>query len=72
MGNGSVGADWIENLGLSQDERGFLKTKTNLLCVEDSRIFAVGDCGTIEGQPLPKAGVYAVRQGPVLLSLIHI
>ena len=46
---GAVGADWIENLGLSQDERGFLKTKTNLSCVEDSRIFAVGDCGTIEG-----------------------
>ena len=63
---GAVGADWIENLGLSQDERGFLKTKTNLMSVEDSRIFAVGDCGTIEGQPLPKAGVYAVRQGPVL------
>jgi len=32
----------------------------------DDRIFAVGDCGTIEGTATPKAGVHAVREGPVL------
>jgi NADH dehydrogenase FAD-containing subunit len=35
--------------------------------VADPRIFAVGDCGTLASHPgTPKAGVYAVREGPVL------
>lgn len=29
-------------------------------------LFAVGDCAHFEAQILPKAGVYAVRQGPIL------
>jgi selenide,water dikinase len=63
---GAVGASWLQGLGLSLDDRGFLRTLSNLTCLDHPRIFAVGDCGSIEGQPLPKAGVYAVRQGPLL------
>jgi selenide,water dikinase len=63
---GAVGADWLRGLGLPLDDRGFLRTHANLTCVNHPRIFAVGDCGSIDGQSIPKAGVYAVRQGPVL------
>jgi NADH dehydrogenase FAD-containing subunit len=34
-------------------------------------VFAVGDSGTIAGAPTPKAGVYAVRQGPILWENIQ-
>ncbi len=35
-----------------------------------NRFFAVGDAGSIAGSSVPKAGVFAVRQGPVLLDNI--
>lgn len=53
-------------LDLPKDERGFLLTQGTLKTTADAPIFAVGDTGTLEHQKLPKAGVYAVRQGPVL------
>ncbi|WP_348674762.1 FAD-dependent oxidoreductase [uncultured Abyssibacter sp.] len=33
-----------------------------------SRLFAAGDCAWLVSRPLPKLGVYGVRQGPVLLD----
>ena len=56
----------LSALGLPLDERGFLKTDETLRTTSGQPIFAVGDTGTIHGTILPKAGVYAVRQGPVL------
>ncbi len=56
----------LSQLGLATDERGFLLTRPTLESCSASGVFAVGDSGTISGQPTPKAGVYAVRQGPVL------
>lgn len=53
-------------LGLPADERGFLLVRPTLQTVADAPIFAVGDSGTCPERPRPKAGVYAVRQGPVL------
>ena len=53
-------------LGLPTDERGFLLTRDTLQSTSRLPVFVVGDTGTIEGTPLPKAGVFAVRQGPVL------
>ena len=41
-------------------------TRATLQTVADAPIFAVGDAGTIQGSRTPKAGVYAVRQGPFL------
>jgi hypothetical protein len=52
--------------GLPLDEEGFLLTEATLKTTADAPVFAVGDAGTIRNQPVPKAGVYAVRQGPVL------
>lgn len=51
---------------LPRDARGCLLTDRNLQSVGDANIWAGGDCGTIQGVDLPKAGVYAVRQGPVM------
>lgn len=45
---------------------GFAVTHTTLRAIADSRIFVVGDAGTLLGQPARKSGVIAVRQGPVL------
>ncbi|NOZ39191.1 MAG: selenide, water dikinase SelD [Planctomycetes bacterium] len=53
-------------LGLPLDERGFLLTRNTLQSSGEECIFAVGDTSTVEGERYAKAGVYAVRQGPVL------
>jgi pyridine nucleotide-disulfide oxidoreductase family protein len=53
--------------GLALDPRGFLLVNEALQSVSDPRVFAVGDCATLEAFPeTPKAGVYAVRQAPIL------
>jgi len=56
----------LHKLGLDSDPRGFVATKPTLQAVSDDRIFAVGDSGTVIQAPHPKAGVYAVRQCPIL------
>lgn len=56
----------LKKFDLPKDDRGFLLTRSTLQVTSGDPIFAVGDTGTIEGEKLPKAGVYAVREGPVL------
>jgi selenide,water dikinase len=56
----------LGELGLPTDERGFLATRDTLQSTGADTVFAVGDSGTCLSQPRPKAGVYAVRQAPVL------
>ncbi len=56
---------------LSKDERGFLLTEPTLECAKAPGIFAVGDTGTIRGLAISKAGVYAVREGPILWENIR-
>jgi len=38
----------------------------SLQSTQDDHVFAVGDCAFFESRPLPKLGVHAVRQAPVL------
>ena len=57
---------WLANSGLSLDSHGFLATKDTLQSLNDEHVFAVGDCASQIYQPRPKAGIFAVRQGPVL------
>lgn len=53
--------------GLALCEEGFIKVRPTLQAAGFENIFAAGDCITIDGYPkLPKAGVYAVREGPYL------
>lgn len=56
----------LGKLELPTDERGFLRTRSTLQSTGDENVFAVGDSGTVAGEDYAKAGVYAVRQGPVL------
>ncbi len=56
----------LSSVTLPLDDDGFLLTRPTLQTVADAPIFAVGDTGTIQDNRTPKAGVYAVRQGPVL------
>ena len=59
-------AAW-RDAGLPTDERGFLRTDPTLRVEGHDVVFAVGDCATQVDHPwVPRAGVYAVRQGPVL------
>ncbi|MGE3957371.1 MAG: FAD-dependent oxidoreductase [Vicinamibacterales bacterium] len=55
-------------IDLPKDSAGFLATDDTLRSTGDPRVFAVGDAGAIAERPVPKAGVYAVKQGPVLLD----
>jgi selenide,water dikinase len=64
---GAVAWPLFQGSGLPLDQRGFLLTDDALRSVADPTIFAVGDCGTLASHPeTPKAGVYAVREAPVL------
>ncbi|MEJ7760622.1 MAG: FAD-dependent oxidoreductase [Gemmatimonadaceae bacterium] len=57
---------WLASSGISLDERGFVLVDATLRSVSHERIFAAGDVAGMSNCALPKAGVYAVRQGPVL------
>ena len=57
---------WLAQTDLPLDADGSVLTRTTLQVLDDDRIFAVGDCARIKSDPHEKAGVFAVRQGPVL------
>lgn len=59
-------AAWFKDTGLPLDEKGFLAIRPTLQTLGSDDIFAVGDCAAMVGTPRPKAGVFAVRQGPYL------
>ena len=68
---GAAAPPVLGKLGLETDDRGFIATSPTLQSLSDSRVFAVGDSGTILQSPSPKAGVYAVRQCPILWHNLH-
>lgn len=52
---------------LPVDERGYLRVRPTLQAPGLDGVFGAGDCVALEGHPrLPKAGVYAVREGEAL------
>ncbi len=63
---GAQAAGWLRDAGLAVDKDGFVAVEQTLRSVSHENIFACGDVAAIEGHALPKAGVYAVRQGPIL------
>jgi len=58
--------DWPAEAGLQTDARGFIATNKYLQSISHAEIFASGDIGTQLETPADKAGVFAVRQAPVL------
>jgi selenide,water dikinase len=61
---GPAAHSFLRESGLPVDERGFVRIRPTLEVEGSDRLFAVGDCASLPG--MPKAGVYAVRGGPIL------
>ncbi len=60
---------FLARSGLDCDDRGFLRTNLKLQCLQNDipqRVYAAGDCSTVDGHPRPKAGVFAVMAGMAL------
>lgn len=58
------------NSSLPVNLDGFVRVNENLLIEGYPNIFASGDCSYFTKSPLAKAGVYAVRQGPIIFKNI--
>lgn len=57
---------WLARSGLAVDQNGFVQVHPSLQSISHPLVFAAGDTCAIHGCPCPKAGVFAVRQGPIL------
>lgn len=65
---GATGArpqGWLDQAGLALVD-GFVAVDDQLRSLSDANVYAVGDCAHMGFAPRPKAGVYAVRQAPIL------
>jgi selenide,water dikinase len=65
---GAAPLGWLVDSGLALSDAKFINKNNYLQSLSDSRVFAAGDCATLQGAVYPKSGVYAVRQGPVLAA----
>ena len=60
-------ASWLsDNTPFTTTDEGFIKVGSTYECINHPRVFAAGDCCHFVESPRPKAGVFAVRAGPIL------
>lgn len=59
-------APWLRTSGLAVDGNGFVCVNNALQSTSHDFVFAAGDVASFVDGPLPKSGVYAVREAPVL------
>lgn len=62
---GTRAYEWLEATELALQD-GYIRVLPSLQSESDPAIFAVGDCAHLSHAPRPKAGVFAVREAPVL------
>jgi selenide,water dikinase len=63
---GAAAQPFLRDSPLASDE-GFVRVRATLQVEGHDDLFAVGDCAALVDHPwVPRAGVYAVREGPVL------
>lgn len=60
--------DWLQGSALQRTQDGFLRVNGHLQSLSHPTVFATGDIAHFEPRPLPKSGVYAVRQGKTLAA----
>src|SRR5690606_22127641 len=61
-------SNWPAQSGLACNDRGFIQVNDHLQSASHPFAFAAGDIACITSQPLPRSGVYAVRQAPILAT----
>jgi len=60
--------EWLRETGLALDPDGFIAVEPTLESTNTPGVFACGDVAAVLAHPRPKAGVFAVRQGPPLTA----
>jgi selenide,water dikinase len=68
---GVAAPPWLAETGLLRDRGGFLRVDACLRAAGRQDVFAAGDVAGFVPAPLPKAGVFAVRQGKVLAATLR-
>ena len=68
---GGAAPELLKRTKLETSENGFIRVRPTLQVIGYDNVFAAGDCIEFASRPLPKSGVYAVREGPVLAKNIH-
>lgn len=63
---GVQGPAFLAASGVACDPIGCIRVTHDLRSISHPHIFAAGDCASVEGDPRPKAGVWAVRAGAPL------
>ncbi len=62
---------WLAQSDLATDSAGYVLVNEALQSVSANAVFAAGDCATLQHAPdTSKAGVYAVRMGPMLVRAL--
>ena len=61
-------AVWLKDTDLGLDKQGFISVNQYLQSTSHDFVFAAGDIAQQENFSRPRAGVFAVRQGPVLFN----